>query len=217
VPPDSEGRLATSEPVVLVHGLWMSGWVLAILSARVQRCGYQPRTFSYPSVGADLGSNAISLARFAGSLAAPRIHFIGHSMGGLVILKMLETHPKLRSGRTVLLGTPYGGIQSAEALSRTSLGRRIVGRSLMEWLRGSRTELEGHELGVVAGSRKIGVGRLLTRLSGPNDGVVLEAEARVPGMADFISLRVSHSEMLWSREVARQACAFLQTGHFDHG
>jgi len=203
------------EPIVLVHGLWLGGWVLAILAARLRRCGYNTRIFSYPAMGASLSVNAAALASFAVSLAVPHVHFVGHSMGGLVILKMLEANPELRRGRSVLLGTPCGGSRSAEALAKTAAGRVILGHSLMEWLRGPRAEPENCELGVLAGCRPIGLGRLVTRLPTPNDGVVIEAEARVPGMTDFICLRVSHSEMLWSRNVAHQVCTFLQSGHFD--
>lgn len=209
---DPESR----EPIVLVHGLWVAGWVLAILAARLRRCGYDTWIFSYPSTGASLSANAAALARFAESLAVPRVHFIGHSMGGLVILKMLEAHPDLGRGRTVLLGSPSGGSKSAESLARAGAGRLILGHSMMEWLRGPRTKPENYELGVVSGCRRIGLGRLVTRLSEPNDGVVMESEARVPGMTDFISLRVSHTEMLWSRKVAHQVCTFLQGGHFNH-
>jgi len=209
-------RPESREPVVLVHGLWVRGWVLAILAARLKRCGYDARIFSYPSMGPSLTANAAALARFAVSLGAPRVHFVGHSMGGLVILKMLEANPELRRGRSVLLGSPYGGSRSAEALARTPRGRLILGHSMMEYLRGPRAKLERCELGVLAGCRKIGLGRLLTRLAEPNDGVVMEAEARIPGMSDFICLRVSHTEMLWSRKVAHQVCTFLRGGRFDH-
>jgi len=209
-------RPESREPVVLVHGLWMGRWALALLAARLERCGYDTRLFSYPSMDMSLSANAAALARFASSLAAPRVHFVGHSMGGLVVVKMLEANPELRSARAVLLGSPYGGSRSADVLARTAVGRLILGRSLMEWLRGRRAELDGYELGVLAGCRKIGVGWLVTRLPEPNDGVVTEAETQIPGMADFIRLRVSHSEMLWSRKVAHQVCTFLQSGHFDH-
>lgn len=209
-------RAEAREPIVLVHGLWVGGWALAILAARLRRCGYATRLFPYPSMGAGLSANAAALARFAASLAVPRVHFVGHSMGGLVIMNMLAANPELRRGRTVLLGCPYGGSRSAETLARTAAGRLILGQCLMEWLRGPRAEPGDSELGVLAGCRKIGLGRLVARLPGPNDGVVMDTETQVPGMADFISLRVSHTEMLWSRGVAHQVCSFVQSGHFDH-
>ena len=209
-------RPQSREPVVLVHGLWLAGWVLAILAVRLRRCGYDARIFSYPSMGASLSANAAALARFAVSLGTPRVHFVGHSMGGLVILKALKANPGLGCGRVVLLGSPSSGSRSAETLARAGAGRVILGHSMMEWLRGPRTKPENYELGVVSGCRRIGLGRLVTRLPEPNDGVVMESEARVPGMTDFISLRVSHTEMLWSRKVAHQVCSFLQGGRFDH-
>ncbi len=215
---DKNKRPPPPEPIVLVHGLWVGGWALAILAARLRRCGYATRVFPYSSMGTGLSDNAAALARFAASLATPLVHFVGHSMGGLVILKMLAANPELRRGRTVLLGCPYGGSRSAETLARTAAGRLILGHSLMDWLRGPRPEPEpgNHELGVLAGCRNIGLGRLVARLPDPNDGVVMETETRVPGMADFIRLRVSHTEMLWSRKVARQVFTFVQSSHFDH-
>jgi pimeloyl-ACP methyl ester carboxylesterase len=210
-------RPEARELVVLVHGLWTGSWALAILAARLRHCGYDTRAFQYPSMGASLSANAAALARFAVSFAVPRVHFIGHSMGGLVVLRMLEATPELACGRTVLLGSPYGGSKAAEALARTAPGRLILGHTLMEWLRGSHSKPEQYEIGVLAGGRNVGLGRLVTRLPDPNDGVVTEAEARVPGMNDFICLQVTHTEMLWSRKVAHQACAFLLSGRFDHG
>jgi pimeloyl-ACP methyl ester carboxylesterase len=204
------------EPVVLVHGLWLGGWVLAVQAARLRHCGYDARTFSYPSVRASLAENADRLARFARSLGAARVHFVGHSMGGAIILKMLQENPGLRGGRVVLAGSPYGGSRSAEAVARWAVGRMALGRSVPEWLRAPRPDAGACELGIVAGCRGIGLGRLVTALPAPNDGVVVQAETRVPGMADFISLQTSHTEMLWSRKVSHQLCAFLRTGQFDH-
>jgi pimeloyl-ACP methyl ester carboxylesterase len=211
-----KNRPEAREPVVLVHGLWTGRWALAIVAARLQHCGYEARRFHYPSVGASLSANAEALARFAESLGVPRVHFIGHSLGGLVILRMLETNPEGPYGRTVLLGSPYGGSRAAEALAGTAMGRLILGHSLMESLHAAPCKPVQSEVGVLAGSRGIGLGRLVTRLPEPNDGVVTEAEARVPGMRDFICLPVSHTEMLWSRKVAHQICDFLCNGCFDH-
>jgi pimeloyl-ACP methyl ester carboxylesterase len=211
-----ENRPEARELVVLVHGLWTGRWALAIVAARLQHCGYEARRFHYPSVGVSLSANAEALARFAESLDVPRVHFIGHSLGGLVILRMLQTNPELPFGRIVLLGSPYAGSRAAEVLARTAAGRLILGHSLMEWLRVPPSKPGQCEIGVLAGNRGIGLGHLVTRLPEPNDGVVTEDEARVPGMRDFICLPVSHSEMLWSRKVAQQICDFLGNGCFDH-
>jgi hypothetical protein len=86
-----------------------------------------------------------------------------------------------------------------------------------EWLAsGPPPGFDACELGVIAGSRGIGLGRLIAPgLPRPHDGVVSVDETRVPGMADHIVLRVGHTEMLVSRAVAQQVCAFLKHGKFD--
>ena len=77
------------EMVVMVHGLRMPGWVMALLALRLRRCGFDTRVFSYPSVRTSLAENALQLSRFVARIAAPRIHFVGHSLGGLLVLQML--------------------------------------------------------------------------------------------------------------------------------
>ena len=72
------------------------------------------------------------------------------------------------------------------------------------------------ELGVIAGSRPWGLGSLMMRLPGTNDGVVRLEETEVTGMRDRIVLPVSHSGMLASARVAREVAAFLERGAFDH-
>jgi hypothetical protein len=71
-------------------------------------------------------------------------------------------------------------------------------------------------IGVLAGTRRVGLGRLVPGLPLPNDGVVALAETRLPGAADFIALPVAHSEMLASRRCAAQIAAFLESGRFRH-
>ena len=72
-----------ADTVVLVHGLWMGSWVMSIMAMRLRRCGFRTALFSYPSMSNSLSENAAVLARFVAGLAVPRIHFIGHSLGGV--------------------------------------------------------------------------------------------------------------------------------------
>jgi hypothetical protein len=73
------------------------------------------------------------------------------------------------------------------------------------------------EFGVIAGSRPLGIGRVVAPdLPAPSDGVISVEETRVPGMRDHIVLNVNHSGMLVSRAVAHQICVFLRNGAFEH-
>jgi len=76
--------------VVLVHGLWMPGWVMVLLGLRLKRCGFRTVIFSYPSMSNSLSQNAHILSDFVAGIASSHIHFVGHSLGGLLIMQMLS-------------------------------------------------------------------------------------------------------------------------------
>ena len=208
--------MAVKDTVVLVHGLWMYGWVMRLMGMRLRRCGFHPVFFSYPSMRRSLSQNALLLSHFVADIAAPRIHFIGHSLGGLLVLQMLAEYPVQRIGRVILAGCPYNGSCVATRLARRGPGRYILGCSMLQWLNQEPPGHARYELGVIAGRRSMGGGRLISRLSHPNDGVVTVEETRVPHTADQIVLDVSHSGMLLSPVLARQACSFLRSGYFLH-
>lgn len=204
------------ETVVLVHGLWMHGVVMTYLRWRMKHCGYHSSSFSYRSVRLTLTENARRLARYCRDVRADRLHFVGHSLGGLVILRFLEDMADDRVGRIVLVGSPCSGSFSAERLASLPGGRAALGRSVPEWLAAPHSPaLLGYEIGGIAGSLRVGLGRLISPdLPRPNDGVVTVAESRLPEMRDHVVLPVSHSGMLLSGGVGRQACHFLRHGHF---
>jgi pimeloyl-ACP methyl ester carboxylesterase len=165
-----------------------------------------------------LVENAERLARFCRDIAAPRLHFVGHSLGGLIILRMLERTPGLPPGRAVLTGAPVAGSLAARRLARLPGGRAALGRSAPEWHESAHGGFDtGREIGVIAGSRPFGIGRVVAPdLPAPSDGVVSVAETQLPAMRDHIVINVSHSGMLISRAVAHQVCAFLRDGAFEH-
>lgn len=209
--------MPAAEPVIIVHGLWMHGWVMAWLGRRIRNCGFNVHRYSYPSMRLTLSENAERLAQYCERLAAPRVHVVAHSMGGLVALKMLATTRSFRCGRLVLIGSPYGGSHAAERLVQLPGGRALLGHSFAEWLNQPRPTASGaDETGVIAGTRSFGLGRVVAPdLPRPNDGVVTMAETEVPGVHHRVALPVSHIQMLVSRDVARQSCAFLRRGQFD--
>ncbi len=209
--------MTAAAPVIVVHGLWVHGVIMYWLARRIARGGFVTHTFSYPSVRLSLSENAARLAQYCKRYAAPRLHIVGHSMGGLIALKMLETTPDLRCGRLVLVGTPYSGSFAAARLARFPGGTRLLGRSIAEWLASPRPGIRGaDEVGIIAGTRGFGLGSLIAPdLPRPHDGVVTLAETEVPGVTQRVALNVNHSEMLISGAVAHQCRAFLRNGRFD--
>ena len=207
-----------AEVVVLVHGLWLGGWVCSLLGHWLRASGFRVVRFGYPSTREALSANAARLARFAQSLDARTVHFVGHSLGGLVALMSQIDHPDRRHGRMVMIGSPFGGSHAAARLGTHHLGRTLLGRSLREWMADRPDAWTGpRQLGVIAGSGRIGMGRFIAPdLRRPNDGVVTVEETRVPGATDHIVLPVSHTEMLASRRVAGETARFLLHGRFRH-
>jgi len=205
------------ELVLLVHGLWMRGVVFALLGRRLRACGFEPAMFSYPSVSQTLAENARRLERAVASYPASRVHFVGHSLGGLVVLNLLARAPQIPVGRIVLLGSPCNGCSAADQLGRTRAGRMIVGQALPQWQAKDAAAVAARvQVGAIAGTQRLGVGTLLVTLPAPNDGVVTVDETRVPGLADHVVLPVTHSGMIVSARVAHQVCSFLTHGRFDH-
>jgi hypothetical protein len=106
---------------------------------------------------------------------------------------------------------------SARRLARFGpLGRAILGRCGETLMTGVDGPVPGPaRIGIIAGDRPIGMGRLLGPMQGPGDGTVLVAETHLPGAAAHLVLPVSHTGLLFSDAVARAACRFLTTGRFD--
>jgi len=203
--------------VVYVHGLWLKGREAAWLCRRLSRdLGAQTRTFSYPSVTAGVAANAAALGRYLAETPAERLHLVGHSLGGLVILKLFENAPALPPGRIVLLGSPVRGSSAARRVARLPFGKKAMGRGVDEELLIARERRwsGARDLGVIAGDLAFGLGRLVGPFGAPNDGTIRVEETDLPGAAEQLTLRTSHSGMLFSAAVARQTGAFLRSGRF---
>ena len=206
--------------VILVHGLWTPAAIFMAHGHWLRRRGYRTLRFAYPSMRATLAQNALALRDVIATSDATDIHLVGHSLGGLVILDALRQAPDPRLHRVVLLGTPCLDSHCARQLAKLAGISVLLGSSLGEWLsrapNAAVAPLAAIEVGVLAGTRSVGLGRLIGGLPRPNDGVVALAETRLPGATDFIALPVAHAEMLISRPCFRQIAAFVETGHFLH-
>jgi pimeloyl-ACP methyl ester carboxylesterase len=211
-----------STVIVYVHGLWHRGAESHWLRRRLaQDLGAETRTFSYPSVAADASQNARRLTQTLRGIRADTLHLVGHSLGGLMILKAFEDEEALRGlppGRIVLLGSPLRGSRAARNFARLPFGEQIMGRGVREELLQpqprERRWSGSRDLGVVAGDLGFGVGRLVGAMGGPSDGTILVEETQIDGAADRVVLRVSHTGMLFSAKAASAAGAFLRNGRF---
>jgi pimeloyl-ACP methyl ester carboxylesterase len=208
----------TARLAVLLHGLWMHGFELGVLRRRLETSsGLRAVTFSYPSMRGGLAEHVRRLLEFAQRQKADELHFVGHSLGGLVILDALRITDDLPPGRAVLLGTPLQGSCAARGVVRAlPFGRTMLGMTAyQELVAGKPREWSGRrDIGVIAGSTGLGLGRLFANFDADSDGTVMVCETQLPGAKDHIVMRASHSSMLFSAEVAAQTVHFLQEGEF---
>lgn len=202
-------------PVIVVHGLWLNGLEFFLLRERLAAAGFEPSVFRYSSMNATVADVADALAAKLASFAGP-VHVVAHSLGGVVVLDTFLRHAVLPPGRAVLLGSPVQGSRAARAIGAWAAGPHILGSLAMaELVRPQARRWNGaRELGVIAGSRSAGLGRLFASLPVPNDGTVAVEETVLPGATSHIVHDVSHTGMLFSSAVAASTVQFLATGSF---
>ena len=194
----------------------MSGLETLTLRGRLMRAGFAPRLFRYPSTRTSLGEAAAALAAELRGFGSGPAHLVGHSLGGLVILEAFERERQLPDGRVVLLGSPVRGSRAARAVAAWTIGPQLLGNLATTELTRERAPAWRwpQQLGVIAGSRSVGMGRMLADLPVPNDGTVAVDETHIAGQQDEAVFDVSHLGMLLSARVAGAVATFLESGRF---
>ena len=132
-----------------------------------------------------------------------------------VILRTFAEFPAQRPGRIVAIGCPFQGSWVGKKLNHWGLGRWMLGHSRHAVQSGDRPDWNlDRDLGVIAGNRAIGLGRLFPGMPQPSDGTVALDETRLPGATEHLTLPWSHSTLLLAPVTARATCAFLRHGSF---
>jgi pimeloyl-ACP methyl ester carboxylesterase len=206
--------------IVTIPGLWNRGFEAWWLRRRlVEASGSPTVVFRYRTVTAEFDASVARLVRYVETLPATPVDLVGHSLGGLLALAALARLPADSVGRAVLLGPPVRGSQAVRsAIAHIPGGRLIIGRNAGLLAGGLGLSAPPDiDVGVIAGSGGVGMGRVVTRFAGPGDGTIAVDETRLPGARDALVLPVTHTGMLFSREVAEQTAYFLVHGRFRHG
>src|SRR5215813_7615930 len=155
---------STAVDVVYVHGLWMSGGESLFLRRRLaNEFGFEVHAFRYAAASSTMPQIVDDLQALVQQLRPWRLHFVGHSLGGLVIYRFFERFPRQPPGRVVFMGTPSVASKAAVQASHIRLVANLMGKPVADELlrpRERRWEAD-RELGIIAGTQPLGVGQLL--------------------------------------------------------
>jgi len=209
------------ETVVLLHGLASIPLSMKYLEGSFEEEGFRVHNIGYPSTDLPI-EEAANLVREKVLALEPAgtIHFVGHSLGNIIIRKMLEKKvPNL--GRIVMIAPPNQGSLTAQRLRDLDIYRWFFGPAGQE-LSADRENffkvlpIPSCQFGIIAGGlgTKEGYNPLLP---GDDDGTVRVEETMLPGAADFILINSTHTLILFEEETARQTIHFLKTGTFQRG
>jgi hypothetical protein len=210
-----------SEYVVLLHGLARTQRSMNKMEKRLSEEGFGVINVGYPSrsktieeLAEETIPNSIMLCREQG---AQRIHFVTHSMGGIMVRYYLKDHHIPELGRVVMLSPPNQGSRVVDVFGDYLIFKWINGPAGQQLGTGEESLPKNlgsvaFELGVIAGHSSIGL--LSFVIPGEDDGKVSTANAKVDGMKDFMIIPSSHTFIMRNRDAINQTTAFLKHGSF---
>ncbi|MBI5382057.1 MAG: alpha/beta hydrolase [Opitutae bacterium] len=217
--------------VVLLHGLGLGGWAMALLARQLRRAGFRTCNLTYPSRTLPLEEIATAWLPAHLPLAAnhteARLHFVTHSMGGIVLRAWLREEmrrhgrPPAWLGRVVMLAPPNHGSAVVDHLRgfppfhwftgvngpRLGTGSDSFPLALDPWP-------DAIELGVIAGTRSLNP-LFSAWLAGPSDGKVTVASTQLAGQRAHLTLPYSHTWLQWRGATVRAVAGFLARGDFS--
>lgn len=208
--------------VILLHGISRTSRIMVRLEKALVKEGYRVRNLDYPSVTYSLETLAELIVREIQSdmMNDQPLHFVAHSMGGILVRLILRDHRPENLGRVVMMGTPNKGSPVADFMMRFGFYRHLFGPSGQQIgtdlnaIHHSLPSAENYDCGVIAGNRSKEPWFSWFLFRGPNDGKVSVEHTKIDGMKDFAVIPVSHAGLPTDLNVMQLVKQFLKSGHF---
>jgi pimeloyl-ACP methyl ester carboxylesterase len=211
---------AEPESVVLLHGLGRSDHSMDLLASRIAAAGFDTHNIDYPSLDHGPGELVDHIVAAVSTCCgdAAKIHFVTHSLGGILVRAYAVEHAPENLGRVVMLAPPNRGSEYVDAMRDWDLFQLAAGPTGVQLGTNpeslpNRLPAPTFELGVIAGTRSSNPvsGHVIP---GSSDGTVSVESTKLEGMTDFISVDESHTFIMRSPLVAEQTIEFLRNGRF---
>ena len=212
-----------SEGVILLHGLCRTDQSMAKMATRLEEEGFVVVNVDYPSRTAaveTLAKEAIGTALRDPKLAqTDKVHFVTHSMGGILVRQYLKNATIDRLGRVVMLAPPNQGTELVNKLGDLVFFEMINGPAGSQLGTGTNSVPKQlgsvtFELGVIAGDRSINMINSKI-IEGPDDGKVSVESTKVPGMQDHLVIHATHPFIMQNDAAIRETIQFLRQGRFS--
>lgn len=207
------------ETVILLHGMWRNKRAMALIEEELLRQGYRTVNVSYPSTDYGIEELAVRYLHPAVQRArGGKVHFVTHSMGGILTRYYLDTHPVENLGRVVMIAPPNQGVEMADRFGHWTLVRWVTGPAGRQLGTGATGLVRSlgpvrYELGVIAGTRGRNV--LSCMIPGEDDGLVSVESTKVKGMRDFLLVDQTHFWIKRDERTIKQTVHFLANGRFQ--
>ncbi|GAB3109761.1 alpha/beta hydrolase [Aestuariicella hydrocarbonica] len=217
------GNAFARECVILLHGLVRTSASMEVLAERLEGNGYVVANIDYPSREHEIAVLA-NMAVEAGvarchQSAATKIHFVTHSLGGILVRQYLQLNRLEQLGRTVMLGPPNQGSEAVDKLAKVPGFEFIHGPSGLQLGTGTGSIPNAlgpanFEVGIIAGTKSINL--ILSRfIPGTDDGKVSIDRAHLDNEKDFLTMPVSHPFIMRDERVIDNVVHFLKNGVFE--
>lgn len=218
---------AEKETVVLLHGIARTKASMKTMEKSLQSAGYETRAITYPSTDRDIDAIAQELREKELSPAfwrgAGKVHFVTHSMGGLVARRYLAHYqaqiPAEKLGRVVMMAPPSRGSHIADLIHNLPPYHWYYGPAGQELTSAARAAADDalyYDAGIIAGGKEWPYFIAALIVPGPSDGRVSVENTKAPGMKDHIVMPATHTFIMDRPDVQRQVVHFIREGIFHH-